>query len=153
MKNITALIDTNIIMNFITKREDPYRDACVEIMKMCAENVFSGYIAFHFLSTIWYVIRKQETEKKARFWLENICNILAVTAATQEQVRIAIKNLSFRDFEDCLQDECAVNAGVDYIVTCNMKDFEQAKTPVVTPDIFIKIMMENKRKPISSQSS
>lgn len=56
------------------------------------------------------MIRKQETEEKARAWLNNICEILTVTGATQEQVKEAIKNSDFRDFEDCLQDECAVHA-------------------------------------------
>lgn len=40
MKNIISLIDTNVLINFITKRDDFYKDSCVEIMKLCAENVF-----------------------------------------------------------------------------------------------------------------
>lgn len=52
MKNIISLIDTNVIINFITKRDDPYKDACFEIMKLCAENVFEGYVAFLSLSVI-----------------------------------------------------------------------------------------------------
>lgn len=88
------------------------------------------------------MIKKQETEEKARAWLKNICDILTVTGATQEQVKEAIDNLNFRDFEDCLQDECAVHVNAEYIVTCNVKDFRNAKTPVVTPDVFIKIIKE-----------
>lgn len=143
MKNITSLIDTNVIINFITKRDDPYKDECFEIMRLCAENAFEGYIAFHSLSTIWYVIRKQETEEKARAWLNNICDILTITGATHEQVREAIKNIYFHDFEDCLQDECAVHVNAEYIVTCNAKDFRYAKTPAVTPDVFVRIIAEN----------
>lgn len=52
----------------------------------------------------------------------------------------AIKNSDFHDFEDCLQDECAAHANAGYIVTCNVKDFRQAKIPAVTPDVFIKII-------------
>lgn len=73
-------------------------------MKLCAENVFEGYVAFYSLSTIWYVIKKQESEEKARAWLNDICDILTVTGATQEQIKEAINNADFRDFEDCLQD-------------------------------------------------
>jgi hypothetical protein len=43
VKNIISLIDTNVIINFITKRDDPYKDACLEVMKLCAENVIDGY--------------------------------------------------------------------------------------------------------------
>lgn len=132
-----------MIINFITKRDDPYKDACFEVMKLCAENVFDGYIAFHSLSIIWYVIRKQESEEKARAWLNDICDILVVTGATHEQVREAIRNSDFHDFEDCLQDECAVHVNAEYIVTCNAKDFRQAKIPAVTPDVFVKIIAED----------
>lgn len=82
MKNMDSLIDTNVIINFITKRDDPYKDECFEVIKLCAENVFNGYIAFHSLSTIWYVIRKQKTEEEARSWLNNICDIMTVAGAT-----------------------------------------------------------------------
>lgn len=144
MKNIISLIDTNVIINFITQREDPYKDECFEVMRLCAENIFDGYIAFHSLSTIWYVVKKQETEERARAWLNEICDILTVAGASQEQVKEAIKNVSFRDFEDCLQDECAVYVNAEYIVTCNTKDFKESKTPVVTPDAFLKIITDNK---------
>ena len=97
------------------------------------------------MSIIWYVIKKQETEEKARAWLNDICDILTVTGATQEQVRDAIQNLNFRDFEDCLQDECAVHVNAEYIVTCNVKDFQHAKTSVVTPDAFVKILTGEER--------
>lgn len=70
---------------------------------------------------------------------------MTVTGATQEQVKEAIKNSNFHDFEDCLQDECAVHANAEYIITCNVKDFKQAKTTVVTPDIFIKIINQNEQ--------
>ena len=64
MKNIIALIDTNVIINFITKREDPYKNECFEIMRLCADNAFDGYIAFHSLSIIWYVIKNRNQKKK-----------------------------------------------------------------------------------------
>ena len=44
MKNITSLIDTNVIINFITKRDDPYKDSCFEVMRLCAESAFKGAI-------------------------------------------------------------------------------------------------------------
>ena len=115
-------------------------------MELCAENAFEGYIAFHSLSIIWYVIKKQETEEKARAWLHNICDMLTVTGATQEQIKEAINNLNFHDFEDCLQDKCAVHANAEYIVTCNAKDFQLAKTKIVTPDVFVNIITEERSK-------
>lgn len=35
--------------------------------------------------------------------------------------------MSLGDFEDCLQDKCAKDIGADYIITCNVKDFENSE--------------------------
>lgn len=64
MKNIISLIDTNVIINFITKREDPYKEECVEIMRLCAEGAFEGYIAFHSLSVMLSGSRKQKKKQE-----------------------------------------------------------------------------------------
>ena len=75
-----------------------------------------------------------------RAWLKDVCCVLTVVGASHEQVMEAIGKESFRDFEDCLQDECAQSANADYLITCNKKDFSTAKTKVVTPDEFLQIM-------------
>ena len=125
------LIDTNVIMNFITGRDDPYRSACERLMELCAQGRFVGYVAFHSLSTVWYVVRKRKSESEARFWLDQICNLMVVEA---------VNNRSFKDFEDCLQDECAVSVNANFIVTCNVKDFKCAKTEAITPDALVSIL-------------
>ena len=139
-KSMDVLIDTNVLINFITERDDPFRTESRKVMELCADGKFSGYLAFHSLSTVWYVVKKFKGEEEARFWLENLCDLLTITGATQEQVTEAIKNRIFKDFEDCLQDECAQSVNADYLVTCNLKDYKNAKTKAVTPDILIAIL-------------
>lgn len=143
MKNMVSLIDTNVIINFITQRDDPYKDECFDVVKLCSDKKISGYIAFHSLSTIWYIMRKEATDEEARRWLKRICRVFIVANATQEQINEAIENEEFKDFEDCLQDECAAHVNADYIVTCNAKDFKKSKIEAVTPDVFLKILHEN----------
>ena len=65
---------------------------------------------------------------------------------SEEEIKEAVKNSDFHDFEDCLQDKCAVHANAEYIVTCNAKDFQLAKTKIVTPDVFVNIITEERSK-------
>lgn len=67
-------------------------------------------------------------------WLRDMCEILTVVGASHERVLEAIDNVEFKDFEDCLQDECARMVEADCLVTCNWKDFNLAKTKVYNPD-------------------
>ena len=120
---MVALLDANVILNYLTGREGPYRDACREVIVSCI---------------IWYSLKKPAREK--RELLKNICELLTVTGATHAQVLSAIDNEAFPDFEDCLQDLCAQQAGADYLVTCNLKDFRTARTKACTPDEFLEIL-------------
>lgn len=135
MKNMVLLIDTNILLNYLTNRDDLSSQQSREIVRMCATGECTGYIAFHTLSTIWYVLRKWDDEKR-RQSLTDICEIFTVASAPQSEILVAIKNHSFKDFEDCLQDKCAKDVGADYIITCNVRDFENSEVKAITPNQF-----------------
>ena len=137
-RNMVALIDTNVILNYITDREDRFRDSSKIVMDLCSQGRVDGYIAFHSLSIIWYSLRIPDEGK--RMWLRDICKILTVTGASHEQILEAIDNIQFKDFEVCLQDECARMVNADCLVTCNLKDFKVAKTKVYSPDEFVKLL-------------
>ena len=90
------------------------------------------------MSIIWYSLRIPDEGK--RKWLKDICKILTVTGASHEQVLEAIENIQFKDFEDCLQDECARMVNADCLVTCNLKDFKEAKTRIFNPSEFVALL-------------
>lgn len=51
-----------------------------------------------------------------------------------------IENVQFKDFEDCLQDECARMVNADCLVICNLKDFKEAKTKVYSSDELVALL-------------
>ena len=140
-RKFKVLIDTNVAVTFLTKRIDPFTKESEDLMFLCGAEKITGYLAFHSLSIIWYLGRKLG-EDKGREMLETICNLLTIVDASQEEVINAIHNKNFKDFEDCLQDKCAKEAGCDYIVTANLKDFANSEVPAVTPDRLLKIIHE-----------
>lgn len=136
MQNMAVLIDTNILLNYITNREDKYLNESIRIVELCALGKPNGYIAFHTLSALWYVLRKKR-DKERRNNLRDICMIFSVASASQEEIIEAIENDSFADFEDCLQDKCVKEAGADYIITVNEKDFENSEIEAINPREFL----------------
>lgn len=132
---MVVLIDTNVIIDFLLKRE-PYSESAAEILLKCADKELVGYLAFHSIPNIWYILRKVP-ERKRRGWLKDICSVLFVTGASHEEVLRAIDNEEFSDFEDCLQDRCAKNKGAQYIITRNVKDFDGSEIPAVSPQEFL----------------
>ncbi len=140
MENMAVLIDTNILLNYITNREDKYLNESVRIVELCALKKLNGYIAFHTLSTLWHVLRKKSS-KDRRDNLRDICTIFFVASASQTEIINAIEDDSFADFEDCLQDKCAKEVGADYIITVNKKDFANSEIEAIDPCEFLNKMV------------
>ena len=44
---------------------------------------------------------------------------------------------SFKDFEDAVQYFCAIENGIDIIISRNTKDYKDTKIPVYTPAQFL----------------
>ncbi|MBR5345285.1 MAG: PIN domain-containing protein [Clostridia bacterium] len=134
-----VLIDTNLVLTYVSGREDKYSEQTDQIMKLCAEEKVEGFVAFHTLSTVWYIARKLPNETR-RDWIIQICELLTLSGADNQAVLKAVHNLDFKDFEDALQDCCAQTSLADYIVTANIRDFAHSDVPAVTPDQFLKIL-------------
>lgn len=140
---MVVLIDTNVVIDFLITRE-PYYKASSEVITKCASKKLKGYIAFHSIPNLWYILRKMP-ENQRRKWLSDICEFLQVTGASHEDVLKAIKMLDFRDFEDCLQDRCAERIKAEYIITRNVKDFTGSVVPAVSPEEFLEIFSKKEK--------
>ncbi len=133
---MVVLIDTNVIIDYLLTRE-PYYEASSDIILKCAQKKLMGYIAFHSIPNLWYILRKVP-EVKRREWIVDLCCFLQVTGVSHAEVVRAVKNIDFKDFEDCLQDRCAVSVGAKYIITRNIMDYANSKVQAISPEDFLK---------------
>lgn len=132
---MVILVDTNVIIDFLTTRE-PYFDASSKVIAKCANGELTGYIAFHSIPNLWYILRKVPDDMR-RKWLIDICEFLTVAGVNHDEVLRAIRMKDFKDFEDCLQDRCARNIGAKYIITRNAADFTNSEVPAVSSEDFL----------------
>lgn len=74
---MVVLIDTNVIIDFLLKRE-PFREPAAIILQKCAEKELDGYLAFHFIPT--YLVhsaeysREQKKRIVERYMQHFLCN-------------------------------------------------------------------------------
>lgn len=136
---MTILVDTNVVLDLLLKRE-PYNIAAQAIITKCAEREVIGYLAAHSIPNLFYILRKNYTQKERRKFIKNLCDIFRISDLNEEKIISAIDNEGFTDFEDCLQEECAVEAMADYIVTRNPEDYKGSRVKVILPDEFVKLL-------------
>lgn len=142
---MVILIDTNILLDFFLHREPGYL-TCKAVIDYCVENHGKGYVAFHSIPTIFYVLRKYADLDKRKSILKDICSILTVTGVNHEDVVEAIDREDFYDFEDCLQMYCAKGIDADYIVTNNIKDYSGSDIPAITSGQMVEIIAEQREE-------
>ena len=139
-----ALIDTNIVLDFLCKREGFYNDANI-IFQHCFSDV-DGIIAGHTVSNLFYILQNRYdfSLEECRNKIRNLCTLLDIADINKEVILSALNNESFSDLEDSLQNECAITTNVDYIVTRNLKDFKDSAIPAIAPKDFIEIVRKEK---------
>lgn len=136
-----VLVDISVIFNYLMAGDDKDAEEANLVMNMCAEKKLEGYVAFHSLSIIWDTFGLIKlTEEVRREWLNRVCKILMTASAGHDLIVEAVHNTEFRDFEDNLQECCAVSAGCDYIITVNTKDYEHSRVKAVTPTELVSIV-------------
>ena len=136
------LIDTNVLIDFIAKRE-PFYIFSEKIIDLCRQEIIDGAIAGHSVLNAMYILRKNYSLSELKAIFLNLCEFLYIEPVDFEKILSALKDDNFSDFEDCVQMQCALNFRADYIVTRDIKDFRGSEIPAVTPEDFCRILLED----------
>ena len=60
-----VLIDTNVILDMLEKRE-PFYESSNDVLYLCASKKIRGCIALHTVSNIFYILRKNYSHENPR---------------------------------------------------------------------------------------
>lgn len=138
---MVILVDTNIIIDALANRE-PYADDAKRIMEKCAARKSQEYLR-HIAYQTCFIFLENFSQEERRFLLKNLCEIFQISDLNEKKIVAALENNAFSDFEDGLQEECAVEAMADYIVTRNPADFKHSRVKVILPDELLRELEKN----------
>ena len=112
---MTALLDTNIIMDALQERQ-PFDLEAKEILLRAQHAEFLCYFTANAVTDIFYLYRKARDLKSARRVLAFLLAMYKIVSVTHEDCSNAM-SVPIEDFEDALVSVCARKAGADYIVS------------------------------------
>jgi predicted nucleic acid-binding protein len=135
---MTVLIDTNVILDYVLKREPFAADAlsCLERLIISKEKV---WLTASTITDIYYVTRRTlKDSAKAKAVIAKLLNAFQVAGVDKADCIIALGN-GVSDYEDALVSVCAKKVKAEYVITRNIKDFEKSAVPAITPSDFLKL--------------
>ena len=130
------LIDTNVLIDYLMRRT-PYSDDAEKIIILCKNMQVRGCMAAHSVINILYILRKEMTLEEQKKLLLYLSEFIEIVGIDRRKIINVLTDGLFADVEDCLQAECAKDFSADYIVTRNVKDFQNSAIPAVLPDEFL----------------
>ena len=101
------LIDTNIVLDVLLKREPFYQDA-VKVMNLAQYDDVQEYVSASAVTDIYYIAYRQIKDRKQVLELiKRLLMVVAVAAVSEQEIRNALKT-EWKDFEDAVQYSVAL---------------------------------------------
>lgn len=130
------LIDTNIVIDLLSRRETFYDEAAA-LFSLADKKQVELTVSSLTIANTSYVLLRQMDTNKAKSILRKLRLIVNILPLDDKVVGLALNDENFPDFEDGLQYYTAIENGQDLIISRNLKDFKNSKLPVMTAKQFI----------------
>ncbi|MFY8132959.1 MAG: type II toxin-antitoxin system VapC family toxin [Bacteroidia bacterium] len=124
------LVDTNVVVDLLTRREDFYREA-QDLFTLSDEGKVKLLVSSLTFVNTHYLLNRYKNKDEARKILIKFKVLVEVAKLDDKIIELALAS-DFTDFEDAIQYYTAVENGVDVIITRNLRDFKTSKLPVLT---------------------
>lgn len=127
------LIDTNIVLDILLKRE-PFYKASMDVLNLAQRPDMQEYISASAVTDIYYIARKQLKDKAmVKELLKNLLLVVSIAAVSEHEIINALE-LMWSDFEDSVQYSVALSNEMDGLVTRNPSDYTGANIPIWDPE-------------------
>jgi len=130
------LVDTNIFLDIYINREGFVKDS-LNALKLASSQSINLYISCSSITDFHYTLAKSlHSKEKAKELVIDLLKRVRLAKVDDDCIYSAIIS-PMKDIEDAVVDRVASNAGVDFILTRNKKDFINASNKVLTPQEFL----------------
>lgn len=99
----------------------------------------TGFLAAHAITTIHYLIRKEQGHAKAKRLVGALLQVFDVAAIDRSVIERALE-LPGNDFEDAVTAASAAASNCDLIITRDPKGFRGSPVLAVTPEMALPIL-------------
>jgi len=128
-------IDTDVILDFLLDRK-PFSDQIGQLFQLSIDTDLQLCISPTTVTNINYIIGRIENKKQANLKTKKILKLVSVENVCQSTVNKAIQS-KFKDFEDGVQNFCAIEANHKIIITRNTRDYKESELAIFTPTEYL----------------
>jgi predicted nucleic acid-binding protein len=133
-----VLVDANVVLDVLLDRK-PHFAASAAVWSAGETGAAQCLLAAHAVTTIHFLIRREQGAAKAREALRLLLRVFGVAPVDEGNIREALE-LHALDFEDSVTAVAARRAGCDLIVTRDPKGFRGSLVSVLAPEAAVPLL-------------
>lgn len=131
-----VFVDTDSVLDLLTARE-PHYDYAAELFSLADQNSIKLYVSALTFANVNYILSKQLSAAQARKTLLKFKTLISVLSVNDKIIELALAS-DFKDFEDAIQYNTAIENGITTLLTRNLKDFKKADIAILTAQQYLK---------------
>ena len=131
-----VFLDTDVLLDFLLDSRGSFHAPAVDLIRLLAREVVQGGFSTSQATDIYYSLRKTVGDERARDALRSLF-VLCELYPTPPEACVQALDLPIGDYEDAVQIETARMNACEYIVTRNLRDFEDSSVPCIDPVGFL----------------
>ncbi len=139
-----VLIDTNIILDLLAKR-DPFHGDSEKIFSLADLGETELVVSSLSIVNTHYILNDVMKLKNSRTVISKFKVLVKSFDLNDKIIELALHDKNFKDFEDGIQYYTAIEAQCNIIVTRNLKDFRKSSIPVLSPKEYLTKIKDEKQ--------
>ena len=124
-------LDSDVLLDLLLDRQ-PYSNDIEELIENSISNEVELYTSPISITNINYIIGRLENKAKADLKTNKILELVRIEAVNQLVIDQASSS-KFKDFEDSVQNYCAVASNHEILITRNTKDYKESELAILAP--------------------
>jgi len=131
----TVFVDTDIILDLLTKREPFYLHAARLFSKVESQKV-TACVSSLIFANLFYILRKETSAASAVDILKKLRRLVTILPVDDKIIAHALDS-GFNDFEDAIQYHTALSKRIPFLLTRNVRDYRKPVITVCTAEDFL----------------
>jgi len=124
------LVDTNIVLDLLARRESFYLEA-QELFTLSDKKKVKLFVSSLTFANTYYVLSQNLKIENTKKILRKFKLLVSILPMDDKIIDLSLDS-DFKDFEDAIQYNTALENNLNLIITRNLKDFKQSVLPVLT---------------------
>jgi predicted nucleic acid-binding protein len=137
-----VFIDSDVVLDFYVRRE-PHHETALRLFTHLKRERTRCYTSAVVMANAYYMLTRIESATYALDKMRKLRKFVSIAPLNESIIDVAL-SFPYKDFEDSIQFQCALQNGIETLITRNAKDYPKGQLKLADPGQYLSAAALNK---------